>query len=60
MPTYRLFFMEDDGQASGFLAFKSEDEAQAREAAEERRDGHPAELWSGNRLIARFKADQNA
>lgn len=60
MPGYRLFFMGPDGQAELFHAFPSEDDAQARVYAEDERKGRAAELWNGNRIIARFKSDQAA
>jgi|KBSMisStandDraft_5_1062788.scaffolds.fasta_scaffold7363948_1 hypothetical protein len=60
MPGYRLFLMEADGQASEFVAFMCDDDAQARAVAEKRRNRRSAELWRGHRLIAKLREDQDA
>lgn len=56
MVVYRLYFFESGGHIGHEAIFECVSEEAAVAAAEQYRDKHTMELWTGARLVKRFKA----
>jgi hypothetical protein len=56
MKDYRAYFIGPDGHIENRIDLICEDEATAKERAEQLVDGQYVELWQGDRKIATFAA----
>jgi hypothetical protein len=54
MPSYRLYFMADNGHIERLHEFEANDDSIAIGEAEQRRDVGPMELWCNARKVKRW------
>ena len=54
MPDYRAYLLDQDGHIKLRVDLVCEDEATAKERAKQLVEGHPVELWQGDRRIKTF------
>jgi hypothetical protein len=59
MAEYRAFTVGTDGHFVGFEPIICDDDAAAIERAKRLLKGRDIEIWSGDRLIARLRYDEN-
>lgn len=57
MNEYRLYFLKPDGRPLGAFDFASTDDRQAERAAEQFGCARGAQLWCGEREVARWSHD---
>ena len=55
MPEYRVYTVGRDGHFIGIEPLTCADDSEAIQKAKHLVDGHDVELWSGPRLVIRFK-----
>ena len=52
---YRLYGLDGVSKVASAEWFEADDDAAAIEAAKDKMDGHPCELWRGRRFVARLE-----
>jgi hypothetical protein len=57
MAEYRVYAIGSDGHIVKSTPLVCEDDSQAVAKAREFREGHPLEIWSGERFVARLNAE---
>jgi hypothetical protein len=57
MFTYRLFFLDDQSKVRSSLVIECADDAEALAWAKAQPRRQAAELWQGERVMARFEAE---
>jgi hypothetical protein len=53
---YRVYGLDGVAKVASGEWFEADDDQTAIEAAKERMDGSPCELWQGRRLVARIES----
>jgi hypothetical protein len=54
MNEYRAYLVGTDGHFDSFRAYRCADDSEAVIWAKQLLDGHPVELWSGERFVVRL------
>ena len=54
MPDYRLCLLDDAGEHTDVREFSASDDEEAKLLSEDALEGHPAQLWRKEMLVARF------
>jgi len=57
---YRAYFLGEEEHITGFRAFVCDSDEDAAVWAKQLVDGHDVELWSGERMVERFRAGEKA
>jgi hypothetical protein len=52
---YRLYFLDEAGRIQQGVDLECATDEEAIEVAEQHRDGHDLELWSGARVVHKFR-----
>jgi hypothetical protein len=58
MPDYRLYLIKPDGHVEAALDIPCGSDEEAIALAEKHREGRPAEVWIGTRVVAKLLRDK--